>query len=132
MTAPTPDTSPQKCTCPGTGEKSPFCPVHNNLRVDISPGDELDEILTDHRVRWLNMLSELNDELISVPEMLDIKAEIIKDAKDRLNRLMLTRVVRELKMVDPIASHKLAATVDDRIKAIDAQLNKEETDGDSK
>lgn len=42
--------------------------------------EELEQILTDHRIKWLNMLSELNDELISVPEMLDVKANIIEEA----------------------------------------------------
>lgn len=51
------------------------------------PIDSLDSILTDHRIAWLQMLNELNDEIISVPEMLEIKAKIITDTKQAIKDL---------------------------------------------
>lgn len=59
------------------------------------PIDSLDSILTDHRIAWLQMLNELNDEIISVPEMLEIKAKIITDTKQAIKDLF-SRESREL------------------------------------
>ncbi len=64
--------------------------------------EELEKTLTDHRIKWLNMLSELNDELISVPEMLEVKANIIEEAFTSIINL----VDKELPNCDSGCKHK--------------------------
>ena len=64
--------------------------------------EELEKTLTDHRIKWLNMLSELNDELISVPEMLEVKANIIEEALTSIINL----VDKELPNCDSGCKHK--------------------------
>ena len=63
----------------------------------MSSRDSLDEILEDHRVKWLNMLSELNDELTTVPEMLKVKAEIISEAKQAIRQWALDKQIELVK-----------------------------------
>lgn len=111
---------------------------------DTSPGDEqLDEMLIvlasgisepfdpktiygDHYQEWL-------DKNRNNPR--------VKEAKDRLNRLIERELMNELKSIVNFNNDiggKLpweigtGRYIQDRIAAIDAQLNKEETDGDSK
>lgn len=145
----TPDTSPQLSKCHqapvelsgGVGDFSDSdrvmtmhyvcteCKQPCDLYVaDTSPGDEIEAILAVFASRVL--ASDMASGLTT--------AQKFADAKDRLNRLMLTR---ERKLLEKLKEKKFwmpenkfthefegvnMAYIDEAIAAIDAQLNKEE------